>query len=139
TEHSFEMGKDVEARRKTFDENIHIVLKQAKWKNFDDVNLTSEIEIIENIDNGIDDIKTRYGGFLYALMESFIDYLERNKYQNCYDLILAEPKQVEFPCKTTYNSHDCGVFVMRHMETYLGKGNFSAGAEVDEQHLLSMH
>ncbi|GJT80249.1 ulp1 protease family, C-terminal catalytic domain-containing protein [Tanacetum coccineum] len=147
THHSVEMGKDVEARRNFFDENIDIVLKQAKRKNFDDVNLvffpaikmskksnhfyvicfnlkTSEIKIIDNIDNGIDDIKTRYGGFPYALMESFIDYLERNKYQNCYDLILAEPKQVEFSWKTTYNSHDCGIFIMRHMETYLGKGNF---------------
>ncbi|GKA63959.1 hypothetical protein Tco_0763565 [Tanacetum coccineum] len=124
THHSVEMGKDLEERRKNFDENIDIVLKQAKWKNFDDVNLTSEIEIIDNTDNGIDDIKTRYGGFPYALMESFIDYLERNKYQNCYDLILAEPKQVEFSWKTTYNSHDCGIFIMRHMETYLGKGNF---------------
>ncbi|GKC22228.1 hypothetical protein Tco_1024378, partial [Tanacetum coccineum] len=96
TQHSVEMGKDLETRRESFDENIDIVLEQAKRKNFDDVNL----------------------------MESFIDYLERKKYQNCYDLILAEPKLVEFPWKTTYNSHDCGVFVMRHMETYLGKGNF---------------
>ncbi|GKA37063.1 ulp1 protease family, C-terminal catalytic domain-containing protein [Tanacetum coccineum] len=147
TQHSVEMGKDHEARRKIFDENIDIVLKQAKRKNFDDVNLvffpaikmsinsnhfyvicfnlkTSEIEIIDNIDNGIDDIKTRYGAFPYALMESFIDYLERKKYQNCYDLILAEPKQVEFSWKTTCNSYDYGVFVMRHMETYLGKGDF---------------
>ncbi|GJZ93372.1 hypothetical protein Tco_0665437 [Tanacetum coccineum] len=90
TQHSVEMGKDVEARRKTFDENIDIVLKQAKRKNFDDVNLvffptikmskqsnhfyvicfnlkTSEIKIIDNIDNGIDDIKTRYDGYPYAL------------------------------------------------------------------------
>ncbi|GJR40671.1 ulp1 protease family, C-terminal catalytic domain-containing protein [Tanacetum coccineum] len=147
TQHSVEMGKDLEARRESFDKNIDIVLKQAKRKNFDDVNLvflptikmlkksnhfyvicfnlkTSKIDIIDNIDNGIDDIKTRCGGFPCALMESFIDYLERKKYQKCYDLILAEPKLVEFPWKTTYNSHDCGVFVMRHMETYLGKGNF---------------
>ncbi|GKA89309.1 hypothetical protein Tco_0811121, partial [Tanacetum coccineum] len=96
TQHSVEMGKDLEARRKFFDENIDIVLKQAKRKNFDDVNLvffpefkmskksnhfyvicfnlkTSEIEIIDNIDNGIDDIKTRYGGFPYALMELEMD------------------------------------------------------------------
>ncbi|GKB33373.1 ulp1 protease family, C-terminal catalytic domain-containing protein [Tanacetum coccineum] len=71
TQHSVEMGKDLEARRESFDENINIVLKQAKRKNFNDVNLI-----------------------------------------------------VEFPWKTTYNSHDCGVFVMRHVETYLGKGNF---------------
>nr|GFA80280.1 ulp1 protease family, C-terminal catalytic domain-containing protein [Tanacetum cinerariifolium] len=57
-------------------------------------------------------------------MDSFIDYLERKKYKKCYDLILAETKVVEIPWKTTYNSHDCGVFVIRNMETYLGKGNF---------------
>nr|GEW03941.1 hypothetical protein [Tanacetum cinerariifolium] len=124
TQHSFEIGKDLEARRESFDKNIDIILKQAKWKNFDDVNLTYKIDLIVNIDNGIDDIKTRYGGFPCALMDSFIDYLERKKYQNCYDLILAKPKVVEIPWKTTYNSHDCGVFVMRHMETYLGKGKF---------------
>nr|GEW13682.1 ulp1 protease family, C-terminal catalytic domain-containing protein [Tanacetum cinerariifolium] len=146
TQHSFEMGKDLEAQRESFDKNIDIVLKQGKRKNFDDVNLvffptikmsknnhfyvicfnlkTFEIDIIDKIDNGIDDIKTRYGGFPCAPMDSFIDYLERKKYQKCYDLILAKPKIVEIPWKTTYNSHDCGVFVMRHMETYLGKGNF---------------
>ncbi|GJS72230.1 ribonuclease H-like domain-containing protein [Tanacetum coccineum] len=145
TQHSVEIGKGLEARRESFDKNIDIVLKQAKRKNFNDVNLvffptikiskksnhfyvicfnlkTSKIDIIDNIDNGINDIKTRYGGFPCALMESFIDYMERKKYQNCYDLILAEPKLVEVPWKTTYNSHDCGVFVMRHIETYLGKG-----------------
>ncbi|GKC29138.1 hypothetical protein Tco_1036432 [Tanacetum coccineum] len=99
THHSVEMGKDVEARRKFFDENIDIVLKQGKRKEFQMDVICFEIEIIDNIDNEIDDIKTRYGGFPYAL-------------------------QVEFSWKTTYNSHDCGIFVMRHMETYLGKGNF---------------
>ncbi|GJZ31530.1 hypothetical protein Tco_0576577 [Tanacetum coccineum] len=67
THHSVEIGKDVEARRKIFDENIDIVLKQGKRKNFEMLNLSFEIEIIDNIDNEIDDIKTRYGGFPYAL------------------------------------------------------------------------
>ncbi|GJZ02127.1 hypothetical protein Tco_0520088 [Tanacetum coccineum] len=61
TQHSVEMGKDLEARRKTFDENIVIVLKQAKWKNFDD---NFEIDIIDNINNGIDD-----SGFPCALLK----------------------------------------------------------------------
>ncbi|GJY60878.1 ulp1 protease family, C-terminal catalytic domain-containing protein [Tanacetum coccineum] len=156
TQHSIEMGKDLEARRDSFDKNIDIVLKQVKRKNFKDVNLvffptikmskksnhfyvicfnlkTSEIDIIDNIDNGIDDIKTRYGGFPCALMESFIDYPERKKHQNCYDLILAKPKLVEFPWKTTYNSHDCGVFVIRHMETYLGKVIFYKNSRKKDQ------
>ncbi|GJU46663.1 ulp1 protease family, C-terminal catalytic domain-containing protein [Tanacetum coccineum] len=156
TQHSVEMGKDLEARRDSFDKNIDIVLKQVKRNNFKDVNLVffptikmskksnhfyvmcfnlkaSEIDIIDNINNGIDDIKTRYGGFPCALMESFIDYLERKKHQNCYDLILAEPKLVEFPWKTTYNSHDCGVFVIRHMETYLGKVIFYKNSRKKDQ------
>nr|GEW57392.1 ulp1 protease family, C-terminal catalytic domain-containing protein [Tanacetum cinerariifolium] len=96
TQHSFEMGKYLEARRESFDKNIDIVLKQSKRKNFDDVNL----------------------------MNSFIDYMEKKKYQKCHGLILAKRKVVQIPWKTTYNSHDCGVFVMRYMEMYLGKGNF---------------
>jgi len=33
----------------------------------------------------------------------------------------ASPKRLDMPCRTTTNVVDCGVFLMRHMETYNGE------------------
>ncbi|KAM0012076.1 hypothetical protein Hdeb2414_s0002g00069761 [Helianthus debilis subsp. tardiflorus] len=32
----------------------------------------------------------------------------------------VEPVRLEMPCRTKHNIIDCGVFLMRHMETYKG-------------------
>ncbi|GJT34166.1 hypothetical protein Tco_0924585 [Tanacetum coccineum] len=37
--------------------------------------------------------------------------------------VSAEHRILTLGCRTTNNSIDCGVFVMRHMETYRGEGD----------------
>ena len=58
--------------------------------------------------------------FLYfSQIDSFMDYLERNKHPKWYKFFLVQPKQVMINWKTIYNDVDCGVFLIRHMETYV--------------------
>nr|GEY01685.1 ulp1 protease family, C-terminal catalytic domain-containing protein [Tanacetum cinerariifolium] len=140
----------LEKRRDVFDKNVAHVLKQENRENFNDVDLvffpltkmskssdhfyvicfnmkTFKIDIIDNIDNGIYDIPTRYGDLAGALIDSFVDYLEINSHPKCYELLGAEPKFIELAWSTKYNSVDCRIFVMRHMETYVGQGGSTKG------------
>ncbi|GKA16008.1 probable serine/threonine-protein kinase roco5 isoform X1 [Tanacetum coccineum] len=67
-------------------------------------------------DNGIDDIQLRYGDYAMVLIASFNDYLERKAHSKC-----LEFRHVKLPWWTIYKGVDCGVFVMRHMETYVAR------------------
>ncbi|GJT82838.1 hypothetical protein Tco_1057180 [Tanacetum coccineum] len=58
------------------------------------------------------------------LIDSFINYLERQKHPQVFAFVNANPKQVPMTWKTTNHCMDSGVFVMRHMETYLGRDVF---------------
>ncbi|GKF31562.1 ulp1 protease family, C-terminal catalytic domain-containing protein, partial [Tanacetum coccineum] len=69
----------------------------------------------------------RNGPVRYSIInaiDSFINYLKRANHSKISELLKAKPKQVPLDWKTTKNGVDCGVFVMRHMESYIGRGNF---------------
>ncbi|GKD98227.1 hypothetical protein Tco_1382124, partial [Tanacetum coccineum] len=61
SEHLIESGADLIRRRSIFESNITAVLSQSPYESFHDVDLTAEIDIIDNLDNDIDDISVRYG------------------------------------------------------------------------------
>ncbi|GKC47569.1 hypothetical protein Tco_1065291, partial [Tanacetum coccineum] len=82
--------------------------------------LNAEIDIIDNINNDVEDISERYGAYAVALIDSFINYLERHNHPSIFAIVNANPKQVPMKWNTRNKSVDSGVFVMRHMETYLG-------------------
>ncbi|KAL8216051.1 hypothetical protein R6Q57_022888 [Mikania cordata] len=50
------------------------------------------------------------------------NYLLDNDHPNALKLHHQTSKIVDLPWKTTNNEVDCGVFFMRHMETYMGGG-----------------
>ncbi|GKE46050.1 hypothetical protein Tco_1477308, partial [Tanacetum coccineum] len=92
--HLVEDKNQVNERRRIFDENVAIILKKSKKKNFNHVDLVSffpcmkdsnhhyiicfdmknaEIDIIDNINNDVEDISVRYGAYAMALVR-FIQY-----------------------------------------------------------------
>ncbi|GJX10255.1 ulp1 protease family, C-terminal catalytic domain-containing protein [Tanacetum coccineum] len=135
-------------RSRVFDENVTSILENAGKKNFNDVELVffpsvmkildelnhyyiicfdlkyGQIDIIDNIYNDDEDITARYGIYAMALIDSFINYLERVNHSKISELLKAKPKQVPMYWKTTNYGVDCGVFMMRHMESYMGHGHF---------------
>ncbi|PWA72729.1 hypothetical protein CTI12_AA262800 [Artemisia annua] len=144
----FDDGKELEKRRKTFEENFNSVLKASGLKDLNDVGLVffpcikmtesgsnhyyvicfnlknGNIDILDNIDNGIEDISVRYGKYAQVLIDTFVNYLERRKYPKVAEIWLAIPRMVPIKWMTTYNAVDCGIFVMRHMEMYVGEDVF---------------
>nr|GEW03940.1 hypothetical protein [Tanacetum cinerariifolium] len=114
----------VNERRRIFDENVAIILENSKKKNFNNVDLNVEIDIIDNITNDVEDISERYGAYAMALIDTFINYLERHNHQSIIVIVNTNPKQVPMTWNTSNNYVYSGVFVMRHMETYLGREEF---------------
>ncbi|GJU75746.1 hypothetical protein Tco_1272816 [Tanacetum coccineum] len=110
----------VNERRRIFDDNVAMILENSMKKNFNHVDLNAKIDIIDNINNDVEDISKRYGAYAVALIDSFINYLERHNHPSIFAIVNANPKQVPMKWNTRNKSVDSGVFVMRHMETYLG-------------------
>ncbi|PWA87360.1 hypothetical protein CTI12_AA128140 [Artemisia annua] len=81
-----------------------------------------EVQILDNLlmPNTTDD--DRFNWFILNLISVFEDYLLHKNHPN-YEKMTAAPKKVlQLGCRTTNNFVDCGVFTMRHMETYKGDG-----------------
>lgn len=60
----------------------------------------------------------------FGQIKSFIDYLKRVNHPKPDKFLMAAPKIIQMEWRTNNNISDCGVFVMRHMETYMGGGAF---------------
>ncbi|PWA39313.1 ulp1 protease family, C-terminal catalytic domain-containing protein [Artemisia annua] len=142
-----ETGANEEKIRRTMDGNMKIVLEQARRKNLSDVHLvflpmiqilkethnfylicfnmkTVEIDVIDNINNNLEVLDTRYGPYANLVIKSFIEYMKRQRHPKSDLFLKAEPKILQMEWRTNKNVTDCGVFVMRHMETYMGRGAF---------------
>ncbi|KAI3695088.1 hypothetical protein L1987_78076 [Smallanthus sonchifolius] len=64
----------------------------------------------------------------YTVKEIFVKYLEHIKHPKTYELNATKIKKVKISWATTSNALDCEIFVMRHMEKYLGaKEEFNSG------------
>ena len=68
----------------------------------------------------------------------FIKFLKDNGHPNYQALNNYKVDRIKLPWETKNNFIDCGIFAMRHMETYSGKKDFDAGfvkqgAEQDKQ------
>nr|KAJ0227372.1 hypothetical protein LSAT_V11C100031940 [Lactuca sativa] len=55
-----------------------------------------------------------------GLKESIVDYLKSQNHPKAEMFSHVIPHRLEMPWRTINNSIDCGVFTMRHMETYMG-------------------
>ncbi|GKB74951.1 ulp1 protease family, C-terminal catalytic domain-containing protein [Tanacetum coccineum] len=85
---------------------------------------TAEIDIIDNLDNDIEDISVRYGELPIYLIHTFLDYLGRINHPKFLNFKMNRQKIIKMDWRSIYNCIDCGIFVMRHMETYVGRGIF---------------
>ncbi|PWA60022.1 ulp1 protease family, C-terminal catalytic domain-containing protein [Artemisia annua] len=93
-----------------------------------------KIEIIDNrlsdteADEGskfseIDLITKLYGKLPFVLINSFCDYLKKKNHPKFHIMRLCKPNILKMAWRTRRNENDCGILVMRHMETYNGQKN----------------
>ncbi|KAL1806202.1 hypothetical protein ACET3Z_029270 [Daucus carota] len=65
--------------------------------------------------------KMYYSRVLEVLHSHFCNYISRNENPNLGSRVRKmKPRFVKMPWQTTDNSTDCGIFLMRHMETFKG-------------------
>ncbi|PWA50410.1 hypothetical protein CTI12_AA472920 [Artemisia annua] len=72
-------------------------------------------------------IKDRYGKKFAHVRYLFIKYLKDNGYPHYQELDEYKVANLKMSWQTSNNYIDCGIFAMRHMETYSGKKDFDAG------------
>ncbi|KAL4557187.1 hypothetical protein LXL04_035359 [Taraxacum kok-saghyz] len=75
----------------------------------------------EGLDKRADDagFLDKYGAVFVPLKMFFLRYLFEIGHQKAQEELT--PRRIKLPWKTIYNKYDCGVFTMRHMETYFGE------------------
>nr|GFA46348.1 ulp1 protease family, C-terminal catalytic domain-containing protein [Tanacetum cinerariifolium] len=89
------------------------------------MNLTiTEIHILDKINSDEQDLVKRYGHMPRVLTKLFEDYLSFEKHHREGEMKFAEYKILRMGCRTMKKFVDCGVFAMRHMETYKGEGHY---------------
>ncbi|KAI3676540.1 hypothetical protein L1987_86151 [Smallanthus sonchifolius] len=95
-------------------------LNEEGVKNVDDndapnysLGLTQD-ELILTADGQIN--KERHG----HPKDLFVEYLERHRHLKAYEIKNAKIKKIDIPWATKQNEVDCGVFVMRQTEKYMG-------------------
>ncbi|KAI7745107.1 hypothetical protein M8C21_024475 [Ambrosia artemisiifolia] len=76
-------------------------------------------EKIDNIDSDVE-FSIRYKGWLEKMRDAFSAYLRTVSPSAAAKIKKSIPKVLNIPWKTKHNGIDCGVFLMRHMETYKG-------------------
>ncbi|PWA95284.1 ulp1 protease family, C-terminal catalytic domain-containing protein [Artemisia annua] len=83
-----------------------------------------EVHILDNMLSLDEDASERYGGLVDFLVARFEDFLSCENHPAQGFLRYADRMILRLGCMTKNNDIDCGVFAMRHMETYLFGGEY---------------
>ncbi|MFS7918392.1 putative papain-like cysteine peptidase superfamily [Helianthus anomalus] len=78
-----------------------------------------QIFVINNIEGDVP-INIQYSGYVEKVINAFCSYVKNHSPAIAKKLRSTSPVSLKFPWQTLYNGTDCGIFVMRHMETFKG-------------------
>ncbi|PWA87075.1 transcription factor, MADS-box [Artemisia annua] len=111
-----------------FVENMDYVLNRSEYDTLDYVQLVF-FPVIKGHHFFVDNLllpnttdAERFDWFILLLISLFEDYLLHKNNPNYDRMTHAGKEVIQLGCRTTNNFVDCGVFTMRHMETYKGNG-----------------
>ncbi|KAJ0733417.1 putative Ulp1 protease family catalytic domain, papain-like cysteine peptidase superfamily [Helianthus annuus] len=135
-EHDYNLTEEERAR--IFADNMESVIQSADVKNIKQVTLVfipviqekhfycvcfnlkdHKIEVLDNSATNVS-FEAKYQKWPEKLRDAFSSYLESASHPAANILRETVPIRLEMPWCTTRNVIDCGVFLMRHMETYKG-------------------
>ncbi|XP_042063075.1 uncharacterized protein LOC121806959 isoform X2 [Salvia splendens] len=133
---------DVNTIIANFCNNLNRELKEIPYFKWEDVNTVlfpicanqhyyavcfcfkrNAIAVIDNSANGDDnDLTINYGHIPETLRSYFCHFLIKNGlHAYCKIVSNSKMQRLKMPWRTVDNVEDCGVFLMRHMETYKGE------------------
>ncbi|PWA55235.1 ulp1 protease family, C-terminal catalytic domain-containing protein [Artemisia annua] len=133
-------GMEFDKASERFSENMKTVLERSEYRSLVGVDMVifpiisgrhfflvvmnmkdNEVQIFDNIYAAtVDEVKERYGHFPNLLVHMFEDYMLHENNPNHGNMRESPRMMMETKCRTRNNFVDCGVFVMRHMETFKG-------------------
>ncbi|KAL8231672.1 hypothetical protein R6Q57_001450 [Mikania cordata] len=90
------------------------------------------------IDNSaFDDYDAKYLGRAEHLKNAFVIYLESISHKETKNVKMSNIVRYKMPWRLSHNHVDCGVFLMRHMETFQGNDEkeYDAGFALEEDKL----
>ncbi|KAL8215861.1 hypothetical protein R6Q57_022698 [Mikania cordata] len=133
-----EKGIADKARMEVFQSSIDVVLTNCNINNINKVDLifipviksdhvfllvfdlmNPSVVVIDNMEiaNPSGD---RYSHIPYIMKDVLANNLLAKDHPSTLKISYQTPQSIDLPWKTTQNGIDCGVFCMRHMETYMG-------------------
>nr|XP_043639391.1 uncharacterized protein LOC122610469 [Erigeron canadensis] len=101
---------------------------------------TNKGYVIDNIE-AEDDSIDRYQETIFLLGELLVDYLEYKKHPHLKNDAFSKVERLRMIWQTSNNGIDCGIFLMRHMECFMGNGlsglkcGFKKEGEVQQKQL----
>nr|KAJ0215009.1 hypothetical protein LSAT_V11C300129960 [Lactuca sativa] len=112
-----------ERKYEKFKKNFHDSTNgYKKILNIKDIDMKPSIEILDN--TAVEgDYEGKYGVILKPLKNLFVRYLKEINHPraNAISKESIKPQRLEMTWRTIKNKVDCGIFAMRHMETYMGQ------------------
>ncbi|KAL8223259.1 hypothetical protein R6Q57_020658 [Mikania cordata] len=128
------------ARMEVFQSSIDVVLTNYNIKNINKVDLicipiiksdhvfllvfdlkNPPVVIIDNMETANPSVDG-YSHIPYIMKDVLANYLLAKDHPTALKISHQTPQSMDLPRKTSQNGMDCGVFCMRHMETYMGGG-----------------
>uniref|UniRef100_A0A803N3I1 Ubiquitin-like protease family profile domain-containing protein n=1 Tax=Chenopodium quinoa TaxID=63459 RepID=A0A803N3I1_CHEQI len=90
------------------------------------------VEILDNrpLVEGVP-FSEKYHDYPEKLRHAFSMYLKQHGMKLWEKVLNYEIKLVDMPWRTLDNNVDCGIYAMRHMETYFGKRKWNCGLRAD--------
>ncbi|KAL8247695.1 hypothetical protein R6Q59_008911 [Mikania micrantha] len=120
-----------------FETNVNVALVGSQFNSINQINLliipvlqtnhyylvcfnlkNPAVEIVDNIRGRL---HARCAGNVRKVQKIVSLYLEKESPALHKKIVNLKPKKLEMPWQTEKNFVDCGIFAMRHMETYMGK------------------
>ncbi|KAF5787718.1 putative Ulp1 protease family catalytic domain, papain-like cysteine peptidase superfamily [Helianthus annuus] len=132
----FEKSVEESSRITTFNANMESCLREANMDTLIGIDLVfipilhskhyylicynlkkALVDVIDNLGRNVE-FDSKYAFRPQIMQNTLCNYLEMTSHPIASKLRKCEPKILEMPWRTVNNSVDCGIFVMRHMETY---------------------
>ncbi|KAI3755082.1 hypothetical protein L1987_54875 [Smallanthus sonchifolius] len=136
--HRDTFNKGAEERNNEFKKNLIAFLKKEKLDNIKEFDLVffpmilsqhfylkcfnlkkAEAIIIDN--SALGEYNAKYNGIPKKFKEAFVSFIADFAHHKTDEMDDTVVKRFEMPWRTTVNNKDCGIFMMRHMETYMGE------------------
>ncbi|KAK1353755.1 hypothetical protein POM88_052120 [Heracleum sosnowskyi] len=112
-----------EVQYELFKSEMNHYFERYPNRKMENANLKTTFDVIDNIRRGRT-VGKEYGPKPKLLLQHFVKYLMESKLElMANSLKNVKPNYMVMPWQTLNNYKDCGIFLMRHMETYKGDQN----------------